>query len=176
MSATRPYDQYRDCIGRTADLSLCGKYRWSLSRDWPTKHRGPRRVACFVMLNPSTADASKDDPTIRRCISFARKWDSCCWRLVVRNLFPYRATNPKELLTADAPTGGRQGDIELELAKKSDIIVAAWGASVPLGREDEARHILNGAPLYCLGTTKKGKPRHPLYVRGDQELVPFEWS
>ena len=78
---------------RSAEISECGKYRWWLRRRWAD---GP--VVCFVMLNPSTADAEQDDPTIRRCIGFAQAWG--CGALEVRNLFPFRATNPADMLKA----------------------------------------------------------------------------
>lgn len=161
-------DRYEG-LTRSAELSACGRYRWWLRRSW--KHRGDGRVVCFVMLNPSTADAQMDDPTIRRCMGFARLWGFGA--LSVRNLFALRATDPKKLQAADDPTGGHRGDIELRCAGTAHVVVAAWGAKVPFGRDREALEMLRGAALYCLGTTKQGHPRHPLYVRGDYPLKPF---
>lgn len=162
------YDRYEGLV-RTAELSDCGRYRWWLRRSW--KHGGDGRAVCFVMLNPSTADALADDPTVRRCMGFARSWGFSV--LTVRNLFALRATDPKELLTAAEPTGGARGDLELAVAKSADLVVCAWGAGVPFGRDRLALKILAGKPLHCLGATKAGHPRHPLYVRGDAKPIPL---
>ena len=116
------------------------------------------------MLNPSTADARRDDPTIRRCMGFARLWGYSV--LEVRNLFAWRATDPRELLTAPDPTGGPRGDRELQAVAKADLVIAAWGARVPFARDREALALLGGCDLKCLGRTRNGQPRHPLYVRG----------
>jgi hypothetical protein len=157
-----------DGILRDALLSECGRYRWWLRRSW---EGGDGRSVCFVMLNPSTADSLVDDPTIRRCVGFARSWGYSS--LVVRNLFALRATNPDELLTAPDPTGGEEGDRHLRLAGESDRVVAAWGAGAPFARPRRALELLAGVPLYCLGVTKNGDPRHPLYVKAGAPLVPF---
>lgn len=152
---------------RTAEISPCGRYRWWLKRRWECDGNG--RTVCFVMLNPSTADATTDDPTVRRCMGFARRWGFT--ELVIRNLFPLRATDPNVLLTADCPTGGIRGEQEFREAAYANVTVAAWGAKVPFARD---RHVIADltprTPLYCLGTTKEGHPRHPLYVRADQPL------
>ncbi len=151
-----------DDIRRTARFSKCGLYRWSLRRSWPG---GDGRTVCFVMLNPSTADGIQDDPTIRRCIGFARSWGYS--RLVVRNLFALRATRPAELLRRSDPVGGLAGDRALRRAVSADVVVCAWGGRVPFGRDQRGLRLLSGQPLVCLGTTRDGSPRHPLYVRGD---------
>ncbi|HYE77963.1 MAG TPA: DUF1643 domain-containing protein [bacterium] len=157
-------------VDRSAEVSECGRYRWWLRRSY--QRGGDGRVACFVMLNPSTADGTEDDPTIRRCLGFVRAWGYSV--LSVRNLFAYRATDPKELLTADNPTGGARGNVELLAAMSADLVVAAWGAGGNLfGRDKEVLGFLRGKPLHCLGLTKGGHPRHPLYVRGDQQPVLF---
>lgn len=94
MGDTKKQRAFKDlAVERFADISDCGRYRWRLSRRWDD---GPQ--ACFVMLNPSTADGLDDDPTVRRCVRFARGWGY--GELVVVNLFPYRATDPGELITA----------------------------------------------------------------------------
>jgi len=128
------------------------------------------------MLNPSTADAFTDDPTIRRCIGFAQSWGYDT--LSVRNLFPWRATYPKELLAVDYPTvtGGERGDIELITAMTADLVVVAWGASVPCGRDVRALESFLAFPMkqiHCLELTKNGKPRHPLYVKADRKPQLF---
>ena len=132
---------------RDARLSKCGRYRWSLTRCWAG---GDGRTVCFVMLNPSTANAHVDDPTIRRCIRFARDWGYS--KLVVRNLFAIRATKPRDLLVLENPTGGRSGNQSLARANGADVIVAAWGAFVPFDRVATARRVLDPAKLVCLGT------------------------
>jgi len=156
-------------VYRSAEMSECGKYRYWLDRRWHTKADYPRRV-CFVMLNPSTADALEDDPTIRRCMGFAQAW-GCNW-LTVRNLFAWRSTEPKGLLTAEDPVGPL-GDANLIAAKSADLVVVAWGAWVPFERHVKALELLAGKQLHCLGITKGGKPRHPLYCRADARPVPF---
>jgi len=155
-------------LARAAELSPCGRYRLSLRRSW--KRGGDGRSICFIMLNPSTADGLDDDPTCRRCMGFARAWGFSV--LSVRNLFTVRATNPAELRTASDPVGPR-ADVELRAALSADLVVAAWGTGVPFGRDREAMKILAAKPLFCLGTTKDGSPRHPLYVKNDTELAPF---
>jgi hypothetical protein len=148
----------REVIDRGAELSPCERYRWSLHR---VLEGGDGRCVCFVMLNPSTADALQDDPTVRRCIGYADSWGFS--RLVVRNLFPYRATDKRELLKVDSPVGGERGDQELQLATLADLVVAAWGAWVPFRRADAAERLLRGRAVYCLNRASGGQPVHPLY-------------
>src|SRR6266540_5624421 len=112
--------------GRTAEISACGKYRYRLGREvgpWP-------RIACFVMLNPSTADHQVDDRTICRCMDFAQRWS--CGELVVVNLFAFRATDPFEMMLADDPVGRKNGDHIVSVAARAHnsggLVVAAWGA------------------------------------------------
>jgi hypothetical protein len=155
---------------RSAAISRCGRYRWWLRRSFA--RGGPGRVVCFLMLNPSTADHRRDDPTIRRCLGFARAWGYPI--LEVRNLFAWRATDPRELLTAPDPTGGRRGDRELRAVLDADLVVAAWGAWVPFARDRKAVSLLAGRQLMCLGRTRSGRPRHPLYVRGTTRLEVFD--
>jgi hypothetical protein len=157
-------------IKRSAEISDCGRYRWWLRRSWQA---GNGKTVCFIMLNPSTADAMIDDPTIRRCIGFVKSWGYST--LDVRNLFPLRATNPKELLTKiDDPFGGQRGINEVMAARTGDLIITAWGAFVPYERDRAVLELMGGTPLHHLGLTKHCKPRHPLYVRGDQE--PILWN
>ncbi len=151
---------------RSAQISLCGKYRYRLDRRWS---EGP--TACFVMLNPSTADADVDDPTIRRCIGFAKR--EGCGALAVINLFPYRATKPKDLWAVPdfvRSAGFADVDIVNDALKSADLIIAAWGA-VELTKVVAATNHLRTLGAKCLGKTKDGHPRHPLYVRGDAPLI-----
>lgn len=151
-----------------AILSECGAYRYRLERRW-----GDGAPVVFVMLNPSTADATKDDPTIRRCIKYAHRWGAD--GLVVVNLFAWRATNPKELAEVAAPIGpGNDAHIARAVAE-AKVIVAAWGAHGHLkGRGSSVRTML-GPGAKAFGFTLAGHPVHPLYQRQDAELVPLEW-
>lgn len=156
-------------IARSAIISACGLYRYRLSRVWSEA----RAALPFVMLNPSTADADIDDPTIRRCMAFARRDDY--GGIEVANLYALRATDPEALWQHPDPFGpeneGHLRDVALASVSYGTPVVCGWGAK---GR-DNTRAVrimqLAGARLVCLGKTKKGLPRHPLYLRGDQ---PFE--
>ncbi len=154
----------------SAEISECGRYRWWLRRSWEPD--GNSKGVCFVMLNPSTADAMIDDPTIRRCIGYARRWGYSV--LSVRNLFAYRATDPASLRGVADPEGGERGDMELQAARSADLVVCAWGAGGPYRKRDRrALELLAGTPLYCLKVTKNGDPQHPLYLKADLEPIPF---
>jgi hypothetical protein len=148
-------------------------YRYRLSRVWGSG--GTQAV--WVMLNPSTAGAAEDDPTIRRCLAFTKAWGMD--GLTVVNLFALIATDPRELARHPDPAGPACDQFIAEAITPGSLVVAAWGAH-PLAerRTDEvmatvaARAGLAGAS--CLGVTKAGFPRHPLYIRGDAELRRFE--
>lgn len=153
-------------------------HRYRLTREWDAD----RAVVNFVGLNPSTADALVDDPTIRRCIGFARRWGF--GKLVMTNLFAYRATDPAELCLAEIDVIGPENDDWLERsASEASLVVAAWGAvggllrsSVPFAHRRSVRvgSLLVGVkPLHALGFTKAGYPRHPLYMRGDSRPLPW---
>jgi hypothetical protein len=154
----------------TAVISECGRYRYKLTRTWNTF----LRPAGFIMLNPSTADATLDDPTIRRCIKFAKRWD--CGGIEVANLFGYRATDPSELLGDYDPIGPENDRYIREVAEQCHPVVLAWGAKGSLGGRYKA--VLQqlesvGVKLFHLGLTKDGFPRHPLYLRADAALLPY---
>jgi hypothetical protein len=120
------------------------------------------------MLNPSTADANVDDPTIRRCIGFARSWGY--GRMGVVNLFAFRATKPNDLLRADDPVGPENDDHICDALAHSDFVICAWGAhKFAEARARDFMKILKtrNTLAHCLGVTKAGAPRHPLYVKGD---------
>lgn len=159
-----------------AIISECGAYRYRLHRRW----LGGEGFALFVMLNPSTADASADDPTIRRCIDFAKRWGRC--GIIVINLFAYRATSPANLVKAVDPVGPENDNIILSTAVRfrnwpSHLqVVFAWGAHAKTAERATAVHKIfehYGLAPMCLGTTKAGHPRHPLYVPSSTPLVPF---
>lgn len=152
-----------------AMVSPCGRYRYALNRVWDDAFT---RKTPFVVigLNPSTADATTDDPTIRRCVSFAKRED--CGRLVMLNLFAWRATNPAELARAEDPVGPENDSfLDAELLDKA-VVVAAWGAH-PFAVKRAAEVADRFPDLLCFGTTKAGHPKHPLYLRADTPLVPL---
>jgi hypothetical protein len=141
-------------------------YRYALWRTWGTVGT---RTLMFIGLNPSTADETADDPTIRRCVAFAKAW-GCYDRLVMANLFALRATDPREMLAHPDPIGPDNDAWLRRLANESMLVVGAWGVhGAHRGREQEVRRIFD--QLHCLGTTKAGHPRHPLYLRADTQLV-----
>lgn len=150
-----------------ADISPCGRYRYRLDRDFV----GAGPAVIFCMLNPSTADAENNDPTIRRCISFAKR--EVAGRLVVVNLFAGRATKPDDLFRMDDPVGPRNEQAWESTLTGNEILIAAWGAdkrAKRAGYRFRAWARMWGRDLYCLGKTQAGAPRHPLYVRADAAL------
>jgi hypothetical protein len=146
-------------------LSSCRRYRYTLRRRW-----GPGAAAVFIGLNPSTADETQDDPTIRRCIGFARAWgfDALC----MVNLFAYRATDPTDMKKAEDPVGDINDATLRDVAKEAGVVVAAWGAhGTYRGRDAQVRAMLLG--LHYLRLTKDGHPGHPLYLPAS--LRPVAW-
>jgi hypothetical protein len=128
----------------------------------------------IVMLNPSTADAERDDPTIRRCIAFAVR--ERFGGVEICNLFALRATAPANLKAADDPVGPDNDRHLRDLFARHAQVLAAWG--VHGGHRGRAEAIVRlaarlGVALTCLGRTAQGQPRHPLYVRGDSAILPF---
>lgn len=144
-------------------------YRYTLWREWAN---GGQDFVTFVGLNPSTADESINDPTIRRCIGFAKSWGYD--GLLMMNLFAFRATDPKEMKRQPDPVGGLN-DVYLDsAAEQSGVIVAAWGSNGRHHGRDAQVIKLFGDNLHCLGVTKNGDPRHPLYIRANMRPVKFE--
>jgi len=153
-----------------AILSDCERYRYLLTREW-----GDGPTATFVMLNPSTADAMRNDPTIRRCISYAHAWG--CGALIVANLYAWRATDPAELWTADDPVGP-DNDAHLYAAAQAAAesggpLVGAWGANARADRIAAVLALSGMDRLQALAVTKDGQPRHPLYLKS--VLTPQPW-
>jgi hypothetical protein len=152
----------------SATFSDCGRYRYTLTREW-----GEGKTVCFIGLNPSTADAEEDDPTIRRCIGFAKREGG--GSLLMLNLFALRSTDPAALLTTPNPVGEPAEEVGVRAAG-ADLIICAWGA-LPKVLRWRAAEIADGfcgdRQLLCLGKTMNGSPRHPLYLRADAPLV--EW-
>jgi hypothetical protein len=145
-----------------------GVYRYSL---WRHLGDGPGRVL-FVMLNPSTADETTDDPTIRRCATFATGWGY--GHLEVCNLFAYRAIDPRQLRRVGDPVGPLNDSMIARAANRAHCVVVAWGVEGARSRRaDVVMGLLRSSTVYCVGTTRDGFPRHPLYLRGDSLLAPF---
>ena len=136
---------------------------------------GEPKPCVFVMLNPSMADGAIDDPTIRKCVGFARRWSY--ERLEVVNLFAYRATQPRDLLTLPPnvdPVGPDNSEHFDDLIERAGIIVCAWGAhGAHLGQDETAHGWLRDKPRYALLLTKDGHPGHPLRVPYATDLRRF---
>ena len=150
--------------GATFDITIT--YRYTLWRGWSTDY--PQ--VTFIMLNPSTADAQRNDPTIRRCIEFAQRWGFGSLEAV--NLFAYRATYPVALFNAKNPVGAENDQFLMRAVARSACVVAAWGTKgTLLDRDKHVLQLLASWPnVHCLGVTKGGHPRHPLYVKSDTVL------
>lgn len=158
---------------RGAKFSPCGNYRLELFRQWDAA----KPFVSWIMLNPSTADGDEDDATIRRCISFSQTFGF--GGMYVYNLFAYIATDPNDLVLAWQDGVDISGDEDGAMAtllsgvSRSAGVIAAWGArgGVVPGR---AEYVQSRLPIaYCLGKTKLGQPRHPLYLKSDVMLEPF---
>lgn len=163
-----------DPVLRTAVVSSDGVYRYRLGRVWaPTAP-----VMCWVMLNPSTADAATDDATIRRCVFYARR--EGCGSIDVVNLFAYRATDPDRLVAAAAAGVHVVGPANLYHAMRAvcsaDVVVAGWGANYQRLPASPVARMLTSTQvrLSCLGVTAGGFPRHPGRLSNVEPLVPFQ--
>lgn len=178
-----------------ARISKCGLYRYMLWREWRGTHDpknwrwfgekdgagneyGEPKSCLFVMLNPSTADGEKDDPTIRRCVGFAKAWKY--ERLEVVNLFAYRATKPRDVLARQNTRGEIIGldnsTIMDSAARDAGLIVCAWGANATAldptkDHVETVRGWLRDKPMMALGFTQDGQPRHPLYTPLNAQLI-----
>jgi len=132
-----------------------------------------KKIVNFIGLNPSTADETKNDPTVRRCIGFAEAWGA--GTLVVTNIFAFRATDPKVMKEATDPVGCDNDFALRRWAVKADVVVAAWGNhGAFMSRGQGVTELLaDVADLHALGLTKGGHPKHPLYLA--KNLVLFRW-
>lgn len=155
-----------------ADFSPCRKYRYTLWRTWlePLVAQHTIRYVNFICLNPSTADEIQDDPTIRRCVRFAKDWgyEAMC----VTNLFAYRATDPREMKGQSNPVGDENDKWLCRIARDADEVIAAWGSHGQfLGRSEEVMKFLPVRPKYLRMGAKE--PWHPLYLPA--RLEPISW-
>ncbi len=156
-------------MDKGAQFSDCRRYRYALWRTW---QEGESHVM-FIGLNPSTADETKDDPTIRRCIGYAKAWGFGGIHML--NLFAFRATNPKDLKKANDPVG-KENDSYLKMyLEPGGLNIACWGTHGSfLNRGEEVIELLNRGNLSCFDLTKNGQPKHPLYLK--QDIKPIRLS
>ncbi|MEL6607622.1 MAG: DUF1643 domain-containing protein [Pseudomonadota bacterium] len=153
-----------------ATYSPCERYRYALTRVWDPDGR---KVA-FVMLNPSTATEVQNDPTVERCERRARALGYGAFR--VCNIFAWRDTDPRKMRAAAEPIGPANDAAITEAARWADDVVAAWGthgAHLNRGPQVEALLRGTGCPLFHLGLSKDGHPKHPLYISYSQQPVPW---
>ena len=157
-----------------ATFSSCGTYRYTLSRQL-REPLGDTSIVNFVMLNPSPADAEQSDPTVTRCINFARAWGFDT--LLVTNIFALRSTDPRALKRHADPIGHYNDAALTAAAGHAALVVAAWGThGAQLSRGAAVEALMRGTkrPLHHLGLTKDGHPRHPLYIAYSQQ--PERWT
>lgn len=155
----------------TAIYSDCENYRYSLTRIWDPAGR----KALFVMLNPSTATEVQNDPTVERCERRARALGFGAFQ--VTNIFAWRDTDPRKMRAAGDPVGPENDTAILDGVEWADQVIAAWGThGTHLDRGPAVEHLLRktGHPLYHLGLTKDGHPKHPLYIAYTQQ--PERWD
>lgn len=151
-----------------AVFSPCRGWRYSLWRNWAGGEMS-NRIA-FIGLNPSTADEFENDPTVTRCIRRAKRLGY--FGMFMLNACAYCATDPYDMMAAPDPIGVDNMDALTEIGRAVGLVVACWGVHcVPL-HEDLICQAIN-RPIYCLGKTKAGRPRHPLYLKNDQPLELF---
>ena len=156
-------------MNKSATFSRCRKYRYTLWRDWGGLFADG--YVMFIGLNPSTADEIEDDPTIRRCIGFAKNWGYA--GICMTNLFSFRATLPSDMKSQSDPVGPENDRYLKDISKQAKLIIAAWGVNGNyLKRDQQVIKMING--LFHLGLTKDGFPRHPLYLKKDVE--PIAWQ
>lgn len=153
-------------LRRGAIMSEDGRYRYTLTREWNSL----LPWLGFIMLNPSTASALVDDPTIRRCMGFADR--NGFGSIIVRNLYAYRATQPAEVFKLRMVERLGENERYLAAVPQEGPTVCAWGVLGGAAGKDLARQLLRQrATLLHLGSlTNDGHPRHPLYLRGDSRL------
>lgn len=159
---------YCNLPGYPAAWSPCSKYRYTLWRTFTSNP--PRNYMALIGLNPSTATESVDDPTVNRCWKLAVRegFDAFC----MLNLFGWRDTDPSGLYRTEDPVGADSDEWLLKVTAGASLIVAAWGThGAYIGRGEEVKRMIPN--LKCLGTTKDGHPRHPLYLRKDVQIIPF---
>ena len=164
-----------EVVGRDADLSLCKRYRYSLYRELDIDE-GDTETITWMMLNPSTADALEDDPTIRRCMGFSARWGFA--HMYVINVFAYRATSPADMRAAIDPHGPENDHWIKKRTDPSEVgtVVFAWGthgSHLDIGPRMEkwVKELRKDKGCSILGRTKEGHPKHPLYLANHTMLL-----
>ena len=154
----------------TASFSDCGRYRYLLERRWT---EGP--ICVFVGLNPSTANADSDDATVRKCAALARTWGFS--GITMANLFAVRCRYPRILSTHQDPVGPENDRFLIPIIKQAHTVVAMWGNPGLKPYDTSTRrdqYILSLRDDWqCVGITKHGAPRHPLYIAKSSILMKF---
>lgn len=154
-------------IIRKAAFSRCGNYRYALWREWDSS----LPQVMFIGLNPATADAEKDDNTMRRCMFYARDWGY--GSMVVANLFAWRTTWPTELIKARDPVGKHNDRWLKKLSRQADRCVAMWGNHGSfMGRSSKVENLFDD--LYCLKITRQGQPHHTRGLANGIQPTPFQ--
>ncbi len=152
---------------KDATLNEDRRYRYSLIREWDAE----KPKVLFIGLNPSTADETEDDATIRRCIGFAKRWGFGA--ILVGNLFAIRSKDPAVLYEAKDPIGPENDVCLAKMAQEASLVVAAWGNNGGYrNRSEEVSALFT--QMKCLGVNKTGEPKHPLYVPSNQALMDFK--
>ena len=161
-------------IGRSgAEFSHNRVYRYTLWREWDES----KGTIAFIGLNPSTADESKNDPTVRLCINHAKSWGY--GKMYMLNIFAFRATDPTVMKAAVDPVGPDNIDMILETVDKSDMVLGCWGAhGSHLEQGKKIFEVLDSKciSIHCFGVTKGGHPRHPLYMKKVLKPLLYEGS
>jgi hypothetical protein len=165
-----------------ATFSPCRTWRYCLWRRWrdhgifdidDTRLGDDNQDVCaFIGLNPSTADELEDDPTIRRCIGFAKSWGF--GGIAMLNLFAFRATDPKDMKAARDPVGPWNDDALRRVTRVCRSTICCWGAHGSFRfRDSHVKALLFRKSTYCLGRTNDGQPKHPLYLKATTERLVF---
>ena len=152
---------------KDAVISKDNKYRYLLSRTWDDS----KPIVAFIGLNPSIADDKIDDPTVNRCINFAKSWGYGGFYML--NLFAFRATEPKNMFKAESPIGDENDKYILKYSKQVDKVVCAWGNHGKY--KERSTYIFNLINnTYYLKMNKSGEPAHPLYLKAN--LTPIQYK
>lgn len=153
-----------------AVFSPCERYRYRLERRFQPDPRGRVRRMTFVGLNPSSGSAFRNSPTLKRMIRFTLRWGYD--RLILVNLYALRSPSPRALRSVDDPVGPENDRWLAEALLDADLVVACWGESAEPERVASVMSLVE-CEWWCLGLTRGGEPRHPLYVPASSQLVPF---
>jgi len=146
---------------KSAIISPCKKYRYQLERR-TTKRAVQKSTVTFIGLNPSTADASADDPTIRKCIAYTQSWNFKT--LLMVNLFAWRTSEPNDLLLAEEPVGRDNDEYIADAVSRASLVVACWGEHGTLHHRADEIAALYRRRLHGIKVNRSGQPSHPLYL------------